>query len=51
MRIDLGQGASVVLTFKGNLFDLDSRERTLLADLAKVVKVYQDGQLVPPSQG
>lgn len=40
VRIELSGGASVTLTFKGNLFDLKPEERELMASLSGVVQKF-----------
>jgi hypothetical protein len=49
--IKLSEGASVTLTFKGNLFDLTKEERGLVADLSNIIQKYRDdagpGRLTP----
>lgn len=40
--MDLSEGASVTLTFKGNLFYLKSAEWNLMNDLTSVIKAYRD---------
>jgi hypothetical protein len=42
VRIDLSAGASVLLQFKGNLFDLTADERRLVSDLSLTVQRYRD---------
>ena len=41
IRVNLSAGASVTLSFKGNLFDLSPEERTLVSDLSLTVQKYQ----------
>lgn len=38
----LSSGASVTLTFKGNLFDLTKAEQGLVADLSSIIQKYRD---------
>jgi len=49
VRIDLSGGASVSLTFKGNLFDLTMAERDLVADLSAEIQRYRDAKLGMPA--
>jgi hypothetical protein len=44
IRIDLAAGASVTLSFKGNLFDLTADERRLVSDLSLTVQKYKEGK-------
>ena len=44
IRIELSAGASVTLTFKGNLFDLTATERSLINDLSSVLQKYKDAK-------
>lgn len=44
MRVDLSAGASVVLIFKGNLFQLTADERRLMGDLTATIQRYLDTQ-------
>lgn len=41
VRIDLSSGGSVTLTFKGNLFDLQTDERQLISDLSETIQRYK----------
>jgi hypothetical protein len=40
--LELSWGATVTLSFKGNLFDLVEGERRLISDLSTVVQDYKD---------
>lgn len=41
VRVELSQGASVTLSYKGNLFDLTQRERELITALSTVVQNFK----------
>ena len=41
VRIDLSAGASVILAFRGNLFDLTPEERRLVSDLSATIQHYK----------
>jgi hypothetical protein len=41
ISIKLSGGASVVLTFKGNFFDLTTGERDLIANLSNIIQKYK----------
>lgn len=45
----LSAGASLTLAFKGNLFDLTTAERELVADLSNIIQKYKDGAPDDPS--
>ena len=45
--IKLSAGASIALTFKGNLFDLTAAERNLIADLSNIIQKYKDTVVEP----
>jgi hypothetical protein len=40
--IKLSAGASVSLTFRGNLFDLTREERELIGNLSAVIQIFRD---------
>ena len=42
--IDLSEGASVTMQFKGNLFDLTAEERLLIANLTNVIQLYRNAE-------
>jgi hypothetical protein len=44
VSVELSMGASVTVTFEGNLFDLSQAERGLVADLSNVVQAFRDAQ-------
>jgi hypothetical protein len=44
IRIDLAAGASVTLSFKGNLFSLKPDERRLVSDLSLTVQKYEEAR-------
>jgi hypothetical protein len=46
VSVGLSAGASVALSFKGNLFDLTASERQLMSDLANVIRAFRDAQSV-----
>lgn len=43
--VDLSAGASVEMTFKGNLFELTEDERQLIGSLSSVIQKYKDAVL------
>jgi hypothetical protein len=43
----LSDGASVTLSFRGNLFDLQPGERKLISDLTDLIQKYQDSAATP----
>jgi hypothetical protein len=49
IAIKLSGGASVSLTFKGNLFDLMPAERELIANLSSVIQKYNGSSERPPA--
>ena len=42
VNLKLSAGATVVLSFKGNLFDLTEDERRLINDLSITIRRYRD---------
>jgi hypothetical protein len=42
VRLGLSGGATVTLSFKGNLFDLAPAERRLISDLTATIQIYKD---------
>ncbi|HZF24046.1 MAG TPA: hypothetical protein VE030_11350 [Burkholderiales bacterium] len=43
-KIDLSGGASITVSFLGNLFTLEPAERQLMSDLSAVLQSYQDSK-------
>jgi hypothetical protein len=42
--VELSMGATVTVTFEGNLFDLSQAERGLVAELSNVIQAFRDAQ-------
>ena len=51
VSLKLSAGATVELSFKGNLFDLTPDERRLVSDLSNIVQTYQNGKGTRPGEG
>jgi hypothetical protein len=51
VAVKLSAGASVTLTFKGNLFDLSPDERRLISDLTTVIQRHRDAADVDAAKG
>lgn len=49
VRLELSAGASMTLTFKGNLFDLSHDERELIADLSNTIQKFRDAEVASGS--
>jgi hypothetical protein len=51
VALKLSEGASLSLTFKGNLFDLTQEERELIASLSSVIQRFKDSEAPEVEKG